>query len=142
MSKMTIVVGAACLVLGLVAGIFIGRFLAEREWSQPKVLERLSAAGAQRSSGKDANPVPAAGSLVLRRAPLAKWREAMKDVTKADPVVLKMGDVANGDEGNVLNLDLVNNGKCAVSAFSGTAYGFDAYGKPSSMNKGGEHYVA
>ena len=62
MSKMTIIVGVACLVLGLVAGIFIGRFLAERGWSQPKVLERLSAAEVQRSSGKDANPVPAAGS--------------------------------------------------------------------------------
>jgi hypothetical protein len=142
MSKVTILVGVACLVLGLVAGIFIGRSLAEREWSQPRVLERLSAADAQRSSGKDANPTPAAGSLVLRPAPLARSRMVMAEVTKTDPVVMKLGDVADGDEGNVLNLELMNNGKCTVSAFSGTAYGFDAYGKPSSMNKAGEHYVA
>jgi len=141
MSK-TILVGALCLVLGVVAGIFIGRFLAEREWSQPRVLERLSAADAQRSTGKDADPAPKAGSLVLRPAPLARSRQVMADVTRQDPLVLEVGDVGNGDEGNELHLDLKNRGKCAISAFAGTAYGFDAYGKPSQLNKGGEHFVA
>ena len=41
-----------------------------------------------------------------------------------------------------LHLDLKNRGKCAVKSLSGTAYGYDAYGAPARMNKGGEHYVA
>jgi len=137
-----ILVGGACLVVGLVVGIFVGRWLLERQWSQPQVLERLSAADAQRSTGKDADPSPKEGSLVLRGAPLARARMVMADVTKNDPVVLTVGDVGNSDEGNELHLDLKNRGKCAVKSLSGTAYGYDSYGKPARMNKGGEHYVA
>ena len=137
-----ILVGVACLVVGLLVGIFVGRALLEREWSQPQVLQRLSAADAQRSTGKDADPAPKEGALVLGRAPLARARQVLADVTRADPVVLSVGDVGNSDEGNELHLDLKNRGKCAVSSFSGTAYGYDAYGKPARMNKGGEYYVA
>jgi len=137
-----ILVGGVCLVVGLLVGIFIGRALLEREWSQPQVLQRLSAADAQRSTGKDADPAPKEGALVLRGAPLARARQVLADVTKADPVVLSAGDVGNSDEGNELHLDLKNRGKCAVSSFSGTAYGYDSYGKPARMNKGGEYYVA
>jgi len=137
-----IVVGTACLVLGLILGIVIGRALLEHEWSQPAVLQLMSAADAQRSTGKDAEPTPAVGSLRLGPAPLARARLVVADITKNDPVVTGVADVANGDEGNVLNLDLLNRGKCTVTALAGTAYGYDAYGKPSSMNKGGEYYVA
>ena len=42
----------------------------------------------------------------------------------------------------MLNLDLKNRGKCAVTALAGTAYGYDAYGRPAQMNAGGEYYVA
>ena len=51
-----ILIGGAGLVVGLILGIFIGRSLLEREWSQPAVLKRVSAADAQRSTGKDADP--------------------------------------------------------------------------------------
>lgn len=137
-----LIVGGACLTLGLVLGILLGRWWLERQWSQPNVLERLSAAAAQRSSGKDADPVPKVGSLVLGEAPLARARLVLSELTKTDPLVLSVGDVGNGDEGNELHLDLKNRGKCTVTAFSGTAYGYDAYGKPARMNLGGEHYVA
>lgn len=137
-----ILVGGLCLAVGLVVGIFIGRWLLEREWSQPNVLEHLSAEGAQRSTGKDADPSPKQGALVLRGAPLARARQILSQLTERDPVVLSVGDVGNSDEGNELHLDLKNRGKCAVTSFSGTAYGYDAYGKPARMNKGGEHYVA
>lgn len=137
-----ILVGGAGLIVGLILGIFLGRSLLEREWSQPAVLKRMSAADAQRSTGKDADPSPKEGSLLLGPAPVARARMVLAEITKSDPLVLTVGDVANSDEGNVLNLDLKNRGKCAVKSFSGTAYGYDAYGKPSAMNKGGEYYVA
>jgi hypothetical protein len=53
-----------------------------------------------------------------------------------------LGDVGTSSTESRLNLDLTNRGKCAISAFSGVAYGYDAYGRPSRLNKGGEHYVA
>ena len=137
-----VLVGVACWVVGLVVGIFIGRALLEREWSQPAVLQRMSAADAARSTGKDAEPTPKVGSLRLGPAPLARARLVVADLVKSDPVLAGVADVANSDEGNVLNVDLLNRGKCTVTAFSGTAYGYDAYGMPSSMNKGGEYYVA
>jgi len=135
-------VGGACLLVGLLVGIFLGRFLLEREWSQPAVLLRVSAADARRSTGKDADPCPKEGALVLGPAPVARARMVLAEITKSDPLVITVGDVGNSDEGNELHLDLRNRGKCAVKSFSGTAYGYDAYGKPSAMNKGGEYYVA
>lgn len=137
-----VMIGGVCLAVGLLVGWFLGRFLLERDWSQPRVLERLSAADAQRSTGKDAAPAPPVGALVLRPAPLARSRLVLAELTSKDPLVATLGDVANSDEGNVLNLELNNRGKCAISAFSGVAYGYDAYGKPSRLNRGGEHYVA
>jgi hypothetical protein len=138
-----ILVGIACLVVGGAIGFFVGRALLEREWSQPAVLQRLSAADTQRSkSGKNADLIPKEGSLVLGKAPVSRARMVLADLTAKDPVVMEVGDVGNGDEGLVLNLDLKNRGKCAVTAVSGTAYGYDAYGKPAQMNLGGEYYVA
>jgi hypothetical protein len=138
-----VLVGLACLVVGGAIGFFVGRAMLEREWSQPAVLKRLSAADVQRSkSGKDAAVIPKEGALVLGRAPLSRARMVVAELTRQDPVVLEVGDVGNGDDGLVLNLDLKNRGKCAVTALSGTAYGYDAYGKPAPMNLGGEHYVA
>jgi len=137
-----ILIGGAGLVVGLILGIFIGRSLLEREWSQPAVLKRVSSADAQRSTGKDADPSPKEGTLLLGPAPISRARMVLAELTKSDPLVLIVGDVGNSDEGNELHLDLKNRGKCAVKSFSGTAYGYDAYGKPSAMNKGGEYYVA
>jgi hypothetical protein len=137
-----IVIGLIGLVVGLFIGIFIGRALLEREWSTPKVLQRLSAADAGRSSGKGADPAPKEGTLVMGGAPLARARQVMAELTSKDPVVLKVGAVGNVDEGVELHLVLKNRGKCKVTAFSGVAYGYDAYGRAVKMNQGGEHYVA
>lgn len=138
----TVLVGVVCLVVGLLAGVFIGRSMLEREWSQPNVILKLSEADAQRSSGKDANPVPKVGSAVVGPAPFALARKVMAELTAKDPVVLHVGDVGNTDEGQELHLVLRNRGKCAVTSFAGVAYGYDAYGKPAQLNKGGENYVA
>ena len=137
-----VLIGVACLVVGLLLGILIGRAMMEREWSQPAVLQRVSAADAARSTGKDADPTPKVGSLLLGPAPLARARMVLTELVKSDPVVAGVADVADVVDGNVLNVDFLNRGKCNVTAFSGTAYGYDAYGKPSAMNKGGEYYVA
>ena len=138
-----ILVGVAALVVGAVLGFFVGRSLLEKEWSQPAVLQRVSAADTQGSkAGKDAALIPKEGTLKLGKAPIARIRQVLAEVTKQDPVVLSVGDVGNGDEGLVLNLNLKNRGKCAVTSLSGTAYGYDAYGKPAKMNLGGEYYVA
>jgi hypothetical protein len=138
-----ILVGVGCLVVGAIGGYFVGRSMLEKEWSQPAVLQRMSATdGAGSKSGKDAALIPKPGGLKLGKAPLARARMVAAEVTKSDPVVLHVGDVGNGDEGLVLNLDLKNKGKCAVTALSGTAYGYDAWGKPVKMNQGGEYFVA
>jgi hypothetical protein len=130
------------LVVGVIAGIFIGRYLKEREWSHPNVLRRLTAADVLRSEGSDADAVPAPGTLVLGLLPLARARVALAELTHDDPVVMQVGAVGNGDEGSELHLVVENRGPCPVTALAGIAYGYDAYGRPSRMNKGGEPYVA
>src|SRR5262245_41294840 len=138
----TVAVGLACLVIGLAIGFFVGRMMLEREWSQPKVLERLSAAEAGRSTGKDAQPVPPAGTIVMRPAPFARARQVIADFTQKDPVILRVGTIGNTDDGVELHAVFQNRGTCDVTAVSGVAYGYDAMGKAGRMNKGGEHFVA
>lgn len=140
--RKVIVVGSICLVAGLLIGWYAGRFMQERYWTQPLVLKRLAAADVERSSVPGADPVPAVGTVVLRPTPLERARRVIAEITRADPLVVTLGDVGTGTAGSQLNLELKNRGKCSVSAFSGVAYGFDAYGRPSQLNKGGEHYVA
>jgi hypothetical protein len=140
MNKTTIIAVVVTLVLGLAAGFFLGRWTLERQWRQPQML--LEGAEFQRLSSADADPVPAAGSRILRSMPLERSRVAMKDITKSDPVVLGVGAIGNGDEGTELHLDLVNNGRCTVTSVSGVAYGFDAWGEAAKLNKAGENFVA
>ena len=137
-----VIVGVICLVVGGLIGWFSGRFMLERYWTQPLVLKRLAEADVQLSKGEGAEPVPPVGTTVLRSAPLALARAALADFTRQDPVVLTVGDVARGAGDSHLKLDLKNRGRCAVSSFAGVAYGYDAYGRPSRLNKGGENYVA
>jgi hypothetical protein len=140
--RKVVVVGCICLVAGVLIGWYVGRFMQERYWSQPFVLKRLAAADVERSSGPGADPAPAAGTVVLRPTPLERARRVIAEITRLDPLVVTLGDVGTGTAYSQLNLELKNRGKCAVSAFSGVAYGFDAYGRPSQLNRGGEHYVA
>src|SRR5262245_51776227 len=135
-----VAVGVIGLIVGLVIGIYVGRSMLERDWSQPKVLERLSAADAHRSEKGD--PAPKEGSTVLGKVPLARACAVLTEFTSKDPVVLKVGAVGNTDNGVELHLVLNNRGKCKVTELSGVAYGYDAYGRASKMNQGGEHYVA
>ncbi|HET7541012.1 MAG TPA: hypothetical protein VFK05_14110 [Polyangiaceae bacterium] len=136
-----VVVGVSCLVVGLLVGWYSGRYALERYWTQPLVLKRLAATDVERSSGAGADPVPGIGTRVLRPAPLALARAALAEMTRQDPLILSVGNVKTG-EPSQLKLDLTNRGKCAITSFSGVAYGYDAYGRPSPLNKGGEHYVA
>jgi hypothetical protein len=137
-----VVVGIICLSVGLLVGWVSGRFMLERYWTQPLVLKRMAAVDVERSSGEGADPVPPLGATVLRPAPLALARIALADITRHDPLVMTIGDVKAGSPESQLHLDLTNRGKCAVSSFSGVAYGYDAYGRASRLNKGGENYVA
>ncbi|HYQ16829.1 MAG TPA: hypothetical protein VEQ58_13755 [Polyangiaceae bacterium] len=136
-----VIVGVVCAIGGGLVGWFAGRFMLERYWTQPLVLKRLAASDVEPSTGPGADPAPKVGSVVLRPAPLARARMVLAELTRQDPLQLILGDVGSGSESQ-LNLELKNRGKCAINAFSGIAYGFDAYGRPSRLNKGGEHYVA
>jgi hypothetical protein len=128
-----VLIGVGCLIVGIVIGWFSGRFMLERYWTQPLVLKRLAAADVERSTGQGADPVPPLSTVVLRPAPLELSRIALADVTRRDPLVVTLGDVGTGHDASQLNLDLVNRGKCTVSAYAGVAYGYDAYGVPSRM---------
>lgn len=136
----TIIAAAVALLVGLAIGFFVGRWMLERSWRQPQML--LSPAESTRLAKDDADPVPPAGTKVLRKMPLERARLAAKDITKNDPLVLAVGSVGNGDEGAELHLELENKGKCTVTSFSGVAYGFDAWGAPQKVNVHGEHFVA
>jgi hypothetical protein len=77
--------------------------------------------------------------------PLARARAVMRTFTNSDPLVMTVGAVGNGDDGAELHLVLEHRvGKlpCAITSYSGIAYGFDAWGRPAAMNKKGEHFVA
>jgi hypothetical protein len=140
--RKVVIVGIICLIVGTLLGWFSGRFMLERYWTQPLVLKRLAAADVQPSTGPGADPAPKVGTLVLRPAPLARARMVVAELTRQDPLLVTLGDVGTGNADSRLNLDLTNRGKCAISAYAGVAYGYDAYGRPSRLNKGGEQYVA
>lgn len=126
--------------MGLVIGFFTGRWMLERRWNQPLV--QLSSEERSRLAAADADPVPAAGSSVLIPMPLERARVAMRAMTRNDPLVMVVGAVGNSDDGAELHVDLENKGKCTVTAYSGVAYGFDAWGNPVKINKAGEQFVA
>ncbi len=140
--RKVVIVGIICLIVGTLLGWCSGRFMLERYWTQPLVLKRLAATDVEPSTGQGADPAPKVGTVVLRPTPLARARMVLGEITRQDPLQMTLGDVGTSSTESRLNLDLTNRGKCAISAFSGVAYGFDAYGHPSRLNKGGEHYVA
>ncbi len=139
MSKTTLLAVVIALFLGLVVGFFVGRWMLERQWRQPMM--QLSPDERQRLAQGDADPVPPAGK-VLRPMPLERARVAAKEITTDDPLVMRVGAVGNGKDGAELHVDLENKGKCTVTAYSGVAYGFNAWGNPAQLNKAGEQFVA
>lgn len=140
MSKVTIALLVAVALLMFVAGWFAGRRALEREWSNP--VSVVTAEDVKRASAvKDADPPPAAGTRILKALPLRKMRELAKSFTEKDPVVMAVGSWGRGD-GYELHLSLKNRGDCKTKRIAGVAYGYDAWGRPVSVSKSGDHYFA
>ena len=135
-----ILFAAIALVLGLILGFVIGRTMLERQWSQPYTQVPQ---GAQKTKPENGNPTPKPGTKVLKPMPIGKSRAALKGMTDKDPVISSVAAVGAGDDGAVeLHVVVENRGTCTVTELSGVAYGFDALGKPSRLNVGGDSYVA
>lgn len=135
------VIAFVLLVLGLIVGWFAGRWSLENQWSQP--LATITPDEARRSAEGHADPTPAAGTRVLRAMPIGRSRLALRTVVANDPVFSPVGSVGRGSEGEMeLNVTLRNRGRCTVTALEGVAYGFNAWGQSSKLNRAGEHYVA
>jgi hypothetical protein len=133
-----ILIAAIALVLGLILGFVLGRFTLERQWSQP--YSQVSPEDTKKSEG--ANRSPKVGTKVLKPMPIGRSRVALKGMTDKDPVFSNVAAVGAGDEGVDLHVVVENRGKCTVTSLAGVAYGFDAYGRPAPLNKGGQTYVA
>ncbi len=140
MRRRTTLIAITLLVVGLLVGWFAGRYMLERQWAAP--LYVLTADDVRRSSEANADPTPPAGTRVMHPMPIQRSRLAMRDLVARDPVVLTVGSVGRDDSAIELHLTLSNRGHCTVTEVEGVAYGFDAWGRPSKLNRGGEHYVA
>lgn len=138
--RWVIFIAIATLLIGLVVGWVAGRAVLERQWGNP--FAALTSDEAARVAVADADPTPQAGTRVLRPVPLLRARAALDAVTAEDRLKLAVGSVGRGDEGAELHLVLENRGPCVATAFAGVAYGYDAFGRASKMNKSGEHFVA
>ncbi len=140
MNMRTVLIAIVAVILGLLAGYFLGRWKLESEWRQPRV--QITPDAATKSAAGDADPTPKAGVLVFRALPLERARLAARELTQNDPVQITVGAVGRNEEKTDLHLTLQNKGKCKVTGYEGVAYGYDAYGHAVKMNKAGEHYVA
>ena len=134
----TILVTAIALVLGLILGFVLGRFTLERQWSQPY----SQVTPATENGSKGGNPSPRAGTKVLKPMPIGKSRAALRPMTEKDPVFSNVAAVGANEEGVELHVVVENRGACTVTSLSGVAYGFDAFGNPAPLIKGGENFVA
>jgi hypothetical protein len=124
----------------LAIGVFVGRWWTERNWSQPPVI--ITPADVTRSSANDADPTPKAGTAVVRAMPIGRARATLKSITEKDPVIATVVSIGSGDDGMELHVVVENRGRCKVTGLSGVAYGFNAKGRSSALNKHGEHYAA
>lgn len=141
MRKPALLVVVALLVVAVfVAGYYTGRAKLESEWRLPPMV--LSAAEVNRLKLPDADPVPPAGTRVVRAMPLERTRATVKAQTEKDPIRVTLGSVGRGDEGASLTVVVENGAPCEVASLEGVAYGFSADGRSARMNKGGEHFVA
>lgn len=140
MSRTAIVVAIVALVVGLVAGFFLGRWTLEQKWRDAITI--VSADETARSAANDANPTPKAGTRILKPMPLGRLRVALSDFSKDDCVKVSVGAFGRDSTSTELHLVVENHTSCELSSVEGVAYGFDAWGNPASVNKGGEDYVA
>lgn len=135
----TLLFAAITLVVGLIIGFVLGRFTLERQWSQPYT---QVAPGSQNNKSEGGNPIPKVGTKILKPMPIGRSRLALSAMTDKDPVVSNVAAVGAGEDGFELHVVVENHGVCTVTSLAGVAYGFDAWGKPASLNKGGETFVA
>ena len=87
-----------------------------------------------------ANPVPPTGAKVLTGA-LAQMVPQLEARRAVDKVKVLTASVGSSDGEHALNLSMRNESGCVVTGFRGVVYGFDARGRPTRMNKGGEKFA-
>ena len=133
----TVLFAAIALVVGLILGFLVGRLSLERQWSQP-----YTQASPPRTKGEALNPSPPVGTKVLKAMPITKSRAALHALTEKDPVVSNVAAVGANEFGVELHVVVENRSTCTVTSLAGVAYGFNAFGKASRLNAGGETYVA
>ncbi len=111
---------------------------------KPAASHRITPADESRSAGaKGADPTPKAGALVLGSQSLENTRAEIAKLTASDVVTVTVLSYGRDSDGNVsLNFTVKNGGACTLTALAGVAYGFDARGRASAVNAGGETYVA
>jgi len=139
-SMRSALIGGFCIGIGGGIGYFLGRSSLAHEWEQ--AYASVTPAQYDRSARDQADPTPPVGEKVLGPMPLARARLSVQGIVEADPVRVTVSSVGSDEKGRELHLTLENRGACTVSAVAGVAYGFDAWGRPSEMNRAGEHYVA
>jgi hypothetical protein len=138
--RITIIVGVLGLVIGITPGFYLGRALLEAKWRDG--VRAVSADEATSSSIEGADPTPKAGTKIVRDMPIGRARVALGELTNADPVKVTLGTFGRNDDSTELHLNLKNGATCEVTSVEGVAYGFDAWGRPTPVNKAGETYVA
>jgi hypothetical protein len=139
MSRTAIIVAILTLILGLVAGFFIGRWTLEQKWRDAITI--VSADDTAKSASNDADPTPKAGTKILKPMPLGRLRVALSDFSKDDRVKVRVGAFGRDATKIELHLVLENQTSCELTSVEGVAYGFDAWGHPTAVNKGGEDYL-
>jgi hypothetical protein len=140
MQKTTILAVLVTAVLVFAAGWFAGRWALERDWSNP--VHTVTPSEAQKAAVEGADPSPAAGTTLVGPLPLRRMREVVKGFTEKDPVIAKVAAFARDDDDKDLHLVVHNRGDCKATRFAGVAYGYDAWGRSTRVNKGGEGYLA
>lgn len=135
-----IVLGLLLAVALFVGGYFVGRAKLEHEWRLPPMV--LSEADVSRLKVPEADPVPKAGTKILKAMPLQRARITLAELTDKDPVKVTLGSIGRGDDGTSLTLVVQNGAPCEVTSVEGVAYGFAANGASAKVNKAGEYFVA
>jgi hypothetical protein len=133
------VVAFALLLLGLTLGFFVGRVLLERQWSRPVSI--VSAKAYERSAQAGADPTPPVGTRIFAALPLGRLREAAARELRDLPLKVTLTSFGNGEDGTSLHLMMKNDAACAIVAYDGIAFAYDAYGRASKANLAGENYV-
>ena len=140
MSRTAIIVAIVTLIVGLVAGFFLGRWTLEQKWRDAITI--VSADDTVKSASNDSDPTPKAGTKILKPMPLGRLRVALSDFAKDDRVKVTVGAFGRDDTKTELHLVVENHAACEVTSVEGVAYGFDAWGRTTAVNKGGEGYLS